>query len=187
MIAAVQNLDFSIVNTLSTYTVTHTWASVLVYVCAEMLIAVPFLTLALMWFQPGRFTTYRPIRKAVVMTIMALTVALALKSLIAFLISRDRPFISHPDMLYLPFKVDSSSFPSGHTILAFTMAFSLLWSKFQRTGTTFLLIACIVAFARVAAGVHYPTDILGGIVVAFIATWFVFREASGVREYLPNK
>jgi len=187
MFAVLQSWDFSVVQTLATYTVTHTWASVLVYVCAEILFAVPFFTLALMWFQPGRFTVYKPVRKAVVMAIIALTVALALKSLIAFLIARDRPFISHPDLLYLPLKVDSSSFPSGHTILTFTVAFSLLWSKFHRTGTVFLIIACLVALARIAAGVHYPTDILGGICVALISVWFVHHEASGVKAYLPNE
>jgi len=171
---------------MATYTVTHYWASVLVYVCAELLIVVPFLTLLLMWFRPKRFSKYKAIRKAVVMTLISLAIALAIKSILAFFIVRLRPFMAHPDMLHLPLRVDSSSFPSGHTLLAFTVAFSILEARLHRTGIVLLIIACLVATARVAAGVHYPSDIIGGIFIALFSVWFVHREASGVKEYLPD-
>ena len=186
MPVALQNLDFSIVTSMASYTVTHIDASLFVYAFAQFLIVVPFFTLFLMWNRPERFSRYKYIRKAVIMAIVSLMVGLATKSVLAFFIVRVRPFMAHPAMLHLPIPVDSSSFPSGHTILAFTIAFSLVFSKLHRAGTVLLLIACVIAVSRVAAGVHYPSDIIGGILVALFSTWLVHREASGVKEYLPN-
>ena len=57
------------------------------------------------------------------------------------------------------------SFPSGHT----TNSFACAWVLFRRTprkyGVPALLLAALIALSRLYVGVHYPTDVLGGLVI----------------------
>ena len=100
---------------------------------------------------------------------------LAMSYLIALMWPHPRPIVEHPKtrQLFRPFEV-WKSFPSDHTLSAFILAIipyqvgvSSLW------GTIFFLLAAAVSFSRVYAGVHYPRDIAGGIVLAFIVSSLV--------------
>jgi undecaprenyl-diphosphatase len=76
-----------------------------------------------------------------------------------------------------PFKVDklieklsaggSPSFPSGHTADAFLIAISLtlLFPKHKWSLALVWIWAIVVAYSRMALGVHYPSDVLGSMVI----------------------
>ncbi len=54
------------------------------------------------------------------------------------------------------------AFPSGHTQASFAAATSIcMWKK--KFGIPALILATLIAFSRMYLYVHYPTDILGGI------------------------
>jgi membrane-associated phospholipid phosphatase len=56
------------------------------------------------------------------------------------------------------------SFPSGHAVFIFALGAAAHF--FNKKLAYFLYVSgLIIGFARVAAGVHYPSDILGGIVL----------------------
>ncbi len=61
---------------------------------------------------------------------------------------------------------DIYSFPSGHTFLA--TIFSLLMLKKYPSEFLFNIVSVLVGFSRIFLGVHYPTDILGGMMFGFI-------------------
>ncbi len=61
---------------------------------------------------------------------------------------------------------DIYSFPSGHTFSA--TIFSLLMLKKYPKEFLFNIVSVLVGFSRVFLGVHYPTDILGGMLFGFI-------------------
>jgi undecaprenyl-diphosphatase len=63
------------------------------------------------------------------------------------------------------FSADGSAFPSGHATLFFALAFAL-YPFHPRLATLVSVSAIIISLARVAAGVHFPGDILGGFVLA---------------------
>lgn len=93
---------------------------------------------------------------AVVGTVLVLNPAL--KSVIG------RP---RPDIRFSPESVSSHSFPSGHAAgtAALVGAFLLVASTRRSRVVTALVggpVLLVVAFSRLAIGVHYPSDIVGG-------------------------
>ncbi len=82
-------------------------------------------------------------------------------------LGRPRPF---EVMGFEPLVTTSSefSFPSGHTALLFGLAFAIFLFN-RKWGGWLLGLALISGLARIFTGVHWPVDILGGIVVGFIS------------------
>jgi membrane-associated phospholipid phosphatase len=77
-------------------------------------------------------------------------------------VKRDRPFVTHPDIIKLS-DGGGSSFPSGHASSAFALATSLfLENKKWYVGVPAFTWASLVAYSRVDLGVHYPSDVLAG-------------------------
>lgn len=68
----------------------------------------------------------------------------------------------------------SNSFPSGHTITIFSLA-GAAWF-FNRKLSYFLIVAgLLVGAARVAGGVHYPSDIAGGIILGILTGVIIYK------------
>ena len=90
-----------------------------------------------------------------------------LVEIIRLFFHRPRPFLALPQIHAL-FKDTEWSFPSGHASFFFAMAMAIyLYNK--KWGVWFFIATIIVTVSRVAAGVHYPTDILAGLVVGVCA------------------
>lgn len=87
--------------------------------------------------------------------------------LIKPLVARPRPCVLRPVSDMLIAVPGDYSFPSGHTAAAFITAFTI-WLSFKRTGAAMSAVAALIAFSRMYLYVHYPTDILGGIILAVI-------------------
>lgn len=80
-----------------------------------------------------------------------------------------RPFMDHLGTTLLSHKADSS-FPSDHTTFTMSIALMLLSFKTTRTiGIIAVFLALWCGVARIYAGVHYPFDILGSVVVSILA------------------
>jgi undecaprenyl-diphosphatase len=60
-----------------------------------------------------------------------------------------------------------ASFPSGHAALFFAIGF-MIFSLNRKWGYWFLSLAFLNGLARIFIGVHYPSDILGGILAGFL-------------------
>ena len=82
-----------------------------------------------------------------------------------YLINRPRPFITHPIIQKIG-DGGSPSFPSGHTCDAFVLSacLGLLYPKWYIVLPAYAW-AFIVAYSRIDLGVHYPSDVLGGILI----------------------
>jgi membrane-associated phospholipid phosphatase len=79
------------------------------------------------------------------------------------------------------------SFPSGHTAAVFTLAAVLvLWSRVRVSAKiAIMLLATLVGISRIAVGVHWPMDVLGGAVAGWLAAvgalWLVPHLRWGVQ------
>ncbi|MFA6584697.1 MAG: phosphatase PAP2 family protein [Elusimicrobiaceae bacterium] len=71
----------------------------------------------------------------------------------------------------------SFSFPSGHSINAFLMAFVLAWS-FRKLRWAFYTAAALVGLSRLYLGAHYPSDVLCGAALGLAVGWAVVWAAT---------
>lgn len=88
-------------------------------------------------------------------------------------LNRPRPFLTHSVNLLIARDTDGS-FPSGHTTLLFPLA-AIIYFYNKKLGWLFFILSFISCFARIFAGVHYPSDILGGIIIGIASGWLVYR------------
>ncbi|MBQ2803060.1 MAG: phosphatase PAP2 family protein [Lachnospiraceae bacterium] len=108
---------------------------------------------------------------------MLLTLILG-EQLLKNLVARKRPCVVDTSVELLIPRPRSYSFPSGHTANSFAPAVSL-FLFYRKPGMIALLIAAVIAFSRMYLFVHYPTDILGGILLGTMdamIVYFCFRE-----------
>jgi undecaprenyl-diphosphatase len=114
----------------------------------------------------------------------AAALALAFAGVLVFIsglfINEARPFVNDPDTVQLIAHAKDNSFPSDHTTVAAAAAMvgALAWPKW---GWALLLGALLIGFARVFAGIHFPGDILGGMVIgcaAGFAAWLIIQRVA---------
>ncbi len=92
------------------------------------------------------------------------------------LVARVRPFDMIEGIELLIKAPTDFSFPSGHT-LSSAIAAAVLTMTDKRFGYGAIPLACLIAFSRMYLYVHYPSDILGAVVIAAIistALYFIF-------------
>lgn len=143
---------------------------------AERAIFLVPLVLATLWLWPGRSQANR--RRAVVAGILAGLLALAIVVALDLThpLYRARPFTILPVTPLFSHKADSS-FPSDHTLIAIAAFGPLLFHR-PRLGAWAVLGALVIGFARVAGGVHFPTDILGSALMALLLSAIAVPGAS---------
>jgi undecaprenyl-diphosphatase len=108
-------------------------------------------------------------RHAVVEAAWTAALAFAVSTTLASLIGRVRPYLAVAGVqAIVPPNIQAGSFPSSHTAVAIGIATALSFYNVP-LGVAAFLMAMTVAFGRVAAGMHYPTDVLGGAVVGVLA------------------
>ena len=83
------------------------------------------------------------------------------------IISRVRPFNFDPTIIPLISPPTDFSFPSGHTQSSFAAASALFFHN-KKAGIPALMLALLIAFSRLYIMVHYPGDVLAGIIIGIL-------------------
>lgn len=100
----------------------------------------------------------------------ALIVAIILKRFF----NRPRPFEETDLIKPVVKKPKDSSFPSGHTAVSFSCAFMFIFTMPLYFAVPMLILASMTGYARTYLGVHYPSDVLAGIVTGFAISFLIF-------------
>lgn len=109
---------------------------------------------------------FRRTRRVGVVASMSLAASAAVVNLaIKPLVARIRPYEAIEGLELLVHPQADFSFPSGHTSAAFAVAVVMLRLLPRRYGVPALILAALIALSRLYVGVHYPTDVLAGIVI----------------------
>lgn len=97
------------------------------------------------------------------------------------LIMRDRPCWIDPTVELLLKAPSSYSFPSGHTFAGFAASVTIFLNH-KKEGIAAIVVAALIAFSRMYLFVHFPTDILGGIVFGIGIAVLVYY---GMKKIVP--
>ncbi|MBQ8526938.1 MAG: phosphatase PAP2 family protein [Lachnospiraceae bacterium] len=128
---------------------------------------------------------FKKTRKTGVMCALALIFSLLFTNLlIKPLVARTRPYELIDGLTILIGKPHDFSFPSGHSSAAFAVAWVIFRQLPKKIGIPAVVYATLMAFSRLYLGVHYPSDVLGGVILgilyAMAAMWIA-------QHFLLNK
>lgn len=142
-----------------------------VYLWYLMLAAV-LIVAALPLFSKFRMYARKNLYVAIHATVAAVLARFVFAEVIRFFYNRLRPFQVLSDVHQLVLHETGASFPSGHASAAFAIAMAVYY-YYPKTSILFFLAALSIGFGRVAAGIHWPTDIIGGAGVGILAGWLI--------------
>lgn len=80
------------------------------------------------------------------------------------ILSRERPYKIIEQLNTFGINLKDYSFPSGHTTASFSLAATIAMNVPRLTIIVFFL-ALIIGISRIYLGVHYPTDVVAGIIL----------------------
>jgi membrane-associated phospholipid phosphatase len=116
---------------------------------------------------------------------LSISMAMSISTILKYSIRRQRAYDRYPGDIIQRDTPGTFSFPSGHTTGAFAVATSLtLTYRKWYVAVPAYLYAGMVGYSRMRLGVHYPTDVLGGMALG-IGTGLLTWELD--RAYLKRK
>lgn len=126
-----------------------------------------------MWFAGATDEEHTKFQRAVIFIALGILFSQSLIKDLAYVYFRPRPFAMESVNL-LFYRPSVSSFPSIPIAVAFTFAMGT-WYANRRIGKILFALGIAYAFARVYAGVHYPSDVIAGAAIGAGMVWIVAR------------
>ena len=151
-----ENINYALFALINATPASSWWAiEVATFIAKDLIIIVPLLVVALWLWGPNQ-------RQLVFKVMLSLALSLSISWVIGHLFPHDRPFVDGVGYNFLHHAADDS-FPSDHGTVIFTFALAFLFWHRVWSGALLLVIASAIAWSRVYLGVHWPLDMLGGL------------------------
>lgn len=114
---------------------------------------------------------YRVIGNSVILTLIIGTIIG--EGMLKHIVRRVRPCNKQNDFRLPSLKLTSYSFPSGHTLSSFAAA-EMLSLYFTQYKLVFMSMAFLIAVSRLYLYVHYPTDVIAGLIIGVLCSKIIF-------------
>ncbi len=93
------------------------------------------------------------------------------------LVGERRPYVTLHHVEVLLARSGGYSFPSGHATVAGAVIVGLVLTRDRLVAWLGVVCGLLLAFGRVYVGVHYPGDVLAGLVLGGLVVWVLARPA----------
>ena len=158
------------------------WMDALIRLLVSDYLAPVLISLILlgMWFGALDSEVRERQQRAVMRAMIGMGIANLSTLIMNQFVFRARPFVEHL-LVVLFYQPTDSSFPANPAVVGFAMAAGI-WSGHRRLGAVAFTLASLWGFARVYAGVAYPSDVLFGAALGIAVTVVV---AAALRRIEP--
>ena len=111
-------------------------------------------------------------RKVGITSAVALLLSLIINNnIIKNTVQRPRPFATFKELQIIVPIPSEFSFPSGHTASSFAAASVFFRQLPKKLGLPSVILAGIIGFSRLYVGVHYPTDVIAGVIMGILLSY----------------
>lgn len=176
MLNAIQNLDMTILNAINNYCHTSNLDKIMPLITSLGNVAIVWVIIAAVLFISKKY------RRESVMILAALLLATILgEEMLKHLVQRPRPCAGVPAASLLIGKPLTYSFPSGHSASSFAAA-GIIAINIKRYRVFAILLAVLIAFSRLYLYVHYPSDVLAGMLLGIACAVIIqisFKKKKG--------
>jgi undecaprenyl-diphosphatase len=155
--------------------------AIAIFIAKHLIVFIPILLIAL-WLWGDRHKKEVALQ-AFVVTLLGLLIS----QMIGWIWPSPRPFmlgLGHAWLAHAP----NYSFPSDHATIFACVACTLFFQQERKLAWLICLMGIGVAWSRVYLGIHFPLDILGGILLGFCANKLVtkvwVRQGENLTSYL---
>ncbi|MFA6082497.1 MAG: phosphatase PAP2 family protein [Patescibacteria group bacterium] len=180
-------IDSQIVLALNHLALTNDLTKFVVVFCSNGLIAI-VVSVAIMYFLFNfPLSAGQRVRPIIGYAAVSILLAMAAGYIIETFIGRARPFALLSDISVIGSIPKNTSMPSLHTLAAFAFAGAFIfWRPKVNHAWWLIAAATLVGLSRIAAGLHYPTDVLVGAAIGITCAYLVVYEGSPVFRWLSR-
>lgn len=159
MINAIQNLDMTILNAINNYCHTASLDKIMPLITLLGNVGMIWIVIAIALLISKKY------RREGVMILAALLLSTILgEGILKHLVHRPRPCAGVVPSNLLIAKPLTYSFPSGHSASSFA-AGGIIVANIKKYGVPAILLAVLIAFSRLYLYVHYPSDVVSGMLL----------------------
>ncbi len=122
---------------------------------------------------------FRKYWKMVIESLVSAVLArLVIVNIIRFIWFKPRPFIDNTVNLLIEHP-DKAAFPSGHAAFYFALS-TIIFLYNKKIGILFYIGSSLIVVSRVFIGIHWPADILAGIVVGVLSALLIKKVSQKI-------
>lgn len=133
------------------------------------------------------------LKKVAILALIALLFSDLIVYCLKHLVNEPRPFITLDNVNLLISEDDPFSFPSGHTTSTFAVVGvfvlnmkDLVKRHYNLVNIALIIFAVLIPFTRMYVGVHYPGDVLAGVIIGISGALLVNHYKNEIFDKLEH-
>jgi len=166
----IQSLDYEAFHVINNLASSLSWLNPIIIFFAEYAIFALAVLMILLWVAKPHM------RKTLIAAFIAFVLAAILAKISGQFFSHPQPF-ANPDLApvhQLISKKIGNAFPSDHTAAAFAVCVTLFIGSKAKGKFLYIILALLMGISRIWVGVHYPSDVLAGILIGTLTALIVY-------------